>query len=237
MQIDEARRLAELLLREHGLSSWRVVFDRAKTRAGVCRFGERQIGLSAPLTSLHSADEVRNTVLHEIAHALAGPAHHHDASWRAHAAQLGCSTQACLPAGSPRVTAPWTGTCPAGHSIGRHRRPERPISCSRCSPSFDRAHLFSWLFHGREVAMHPRYVAELRRLDFNAVDTSQFASSAPMPAGTSVRITAAGKYHGQVGLVVKRGRTRYHVRLAEGVVTVPFHLASPSGHVAVGAQR
>ena len=164
MEINAARRLAEQLLFEHGLIGWRVTFDRAKTRAGICRFGERQIGLSALLTSLHSADEVRDTVLHEIAHALVGPAHQHDAKWRAQAAELGCSTQACLPADSPRLPAPWTGTCPAGHSIGRHRRPERPASCSRCSPSFDRAHLFSWLFRGREVAMHPRYVAELRTL-------------------------------------------------------------------------
>ena len=85
--------------------------------------------------------------------------------------------------------------------------------------------------------MHPRYVAELRRLDSTAGDTSESASSGRMAVGTSVRITAAGKYHGQVGFVVKRGRTRYHVHLPEGVVTVPFHLASPSGQMAVGAQR
>ena len=85
--------------------------------------------------------------------------------------------------------------------------------------------------------MHPRYVAELRRLDSTAGDTSESANNAWMPVGSSVRITAAGKYHGQVGSVVKRGRTRYHVHLPEGVVTVPFHLASPSGQMAVGAQR
>lgn len=165
MEIDPARQLAEQLLREHGLHGWHIVFDRAKTRAGVCRFRDRVIGLSAPLTRLHSAAEVRDTVLHEIAHALVGPAHKHDAVWRTTAARLGCSARACMPATAPRVAAAWVGTCPAGHSIGRHRRPQRPASCPRCSREFDPAHLFRWLYHGREVVMHPRYAAELRALD------------------------------------------------------------------------
>lgn len=168
MEIDRARQLAQQLLREHGLSDWRVVFDRAKTRAGVCRFRERTIGLSWPLTQLHSPAEVRDTILHEVAHALVGPAHKHDAVWRATAARLGCSARACMPADAPRVAAPWVGTCPAGHSIERHRRPVRPASCPRCSRVFDRDHLFRWLFRGREVAMLPRYVDELRALDSGA---------------------------------------------------------------------
>ncbi len=227
MEIDLARQLAEQLLRDHGLRSYRVVFDRAKTRAGVCRFGEGQIGLSGPLTRLHSPAEVRDTVLHEIAHALVGPGHQHDARWRAQAADLGCSTKACLPPDAPRVAAPWVGTCPAGHPVGRHRRPERPASCPRCSPEFDRNHLFRWLFHGRAVAMHPSYAAQLRALDAPAGGALTTVKGAPVTAGTAVQITAAGKYRGTVGVVVKRGRTRYHVRLGDGVVTVPFHLAGP----------
>ncbi len=225
MEIDGARTLAEHLLREHGLSSWRLVFDRAKTRAGVCRFHQREIGLSGPLTQLHSADAVRDTILHEIAHALVGPTHQHDAVWRAKAAELGCSTKACLPPDAPRVAAPWVGTCPAGHRVGRHRRPERLASCRRCCRGFDPDYLFRWLHHGREVAMHSTYVAQLRSLDDPAGSTPDTTSGAVVVNGTRVRITAAGKYSGTVGVVEKRGRTRYHVRLPAGVVTVPFHLA------------
>lgn len=165
MEIDLARQLAEQLLREHGLSGWQVVFDRAKTRAGVCRFNQRQIGLSGPLTRLHSTEQLRDTVLHEIAHALVGPSSQHDARWRAQAAALGGSTKACLPSDAPRLPAPWVGTCPAGHTTERHRRPKRPSSCRRCSARFHPDYLIRWLFRGREVPMHPGYVAELRRLD------------------------------------------------------------------------
>ena len=74
MEVTRALATGRRLLREHGLDDWTIVADRAKTRAGVCRFAKRQIGLSAPLTTLHSDDEVLDTILHEIAHALVGPA-------------------------------------------------------------------------------------------------------------------------------------------------------------------
>ena len=85
MDLRDAYALAEHLLDHHGLRDWQVAYDSAKRRAGVCRFRDRTIGLSAPLTALHSEDDVRDTILHEIAHALAGPRHGHDATgagWR-----------------------------------------------------------------------------------------------------------------------------------------------------------
>ena len=114
MEIEQARQLAQQLLREHGLTDWRVVFDRAKTRAGVCRFRERTVGLSWPLTQLHSAAEVRDTILHEIAHALVGPTHKHDAVWRATAARLGCSARACMPADPHESPPPGSASAPPG---------------------------------------------------------------------------------------------------------------------------
>ena len=67
MEAREALRLARALLREHGLEDWQVTLDRAKTRAGSCRFHTRTITLSRALTELHSEAEVRETILHEIA--------------------------------------------------------------------------------------------------------------------------------------------------------------------------
>ena len=53
--------MAEELLEEHGLAGWRVQLDSAKRRAGVCRFTDRVIGLSGPITELHSEAEVIDT--------------------------------------------------------------------------------------------------------------------------------------------------------------------------------
>ena len=83
VELRDAFAMAEDLLEHHGLQGWTVAYDGAKRRAGICRFGPKVLGLSAPLTALHSEAEVRDTILHEIAHAIAGPRHGHDATWRA----------------------------------------------------------------------------------------------------------------------------------------------------------
>ena len=207
--------MAEGLLREHGLTGWRVELDNAKRRAGVCRFGDRVIGLSAPLTELHSEDEVRDTVLHEIAHALVGPAHGHDRVWRATAMRIGCSGRRCVDTDSPRVTGSWVGVCPAGHVKDRHRRPERVMSCGACSPKFSVDHVYSWTFDGRPAPMHPNYEAELQAL----LDGRRLHV---LPIGARVRITVPGEHRGRVGRVVRRGRTSYHVRVTEGLLRVAF---------------
>jgi hypothetical protein len=223
MELHDARDLALHLLAEHGLDDWTLRFDRAKRRAGICRYSERVIGLSAPLTHLHSADEVRDTVLHEIAHALAGPNAGHGPRWRSVARRIGCSGERCVSAASPRVVGAWVGVCPQGHTADRHRRPERVLLCRPCGsrPTLER--VFSWSHHGRTVPaelLHPTYAAELAAL-------TRGARLQRLGVGSRARVLAPGVLHGQVGRVVKVGRTRYHLRVRSGVYTVPFGVVEP----------
>lgn len=231
MDLDEAARMARGLLDDHGLRDWTLVFDRAKRRAGICRPHQRQIGLSGPLTRLHDEAEVRDTVLHEVAHALVGPRHGHDAVWRATALRIGCSGRRCSDPDAPTIEGDWAGTCPAGHRVTRHRRPTRPASCTRCSRTFSPEHLLSWTHRGAVVPLGEEYDAALRRV------LAGPAAGAAGPAGASVRpaprvgqrarIVAAGRYEGTVGTVLKRGRTRFHLRVRDQVLTVPFALLEP----------
>lgn len=240
MQIEVARARAESLMREHGLVGWRLVFDGAKMRAGICRADRREIGLSRVLTQLHSEAEVLDTVLHEIAHALVGPKHGHDAEWQAKARAIGCTGQRCVPTSSARAPAAWVGTCPSGHTTSRHRRPERVQSCRRCSTAFDAGALFTWRLHGQSVPMHPRYVAELARVlaaeapGRPGTPGAGRSAPAPVPAtssalavGTEVRLLGSGRFAGLPGTVVKRGRTRYQVQTRSGLVAAPFELVVP----------
>ncbi|WP_028659431.1 SprT-like domain-containing protein [Nocardioides insulae] len=217
MELNAAYDLACALLVEHGLAHWQVTFDAAKRRAGVCDFAERRIGLSAPLTRLHDDAQVRDTILHEIAHALAGPRHAHDQHWRRIAIAIGSSGDRCTPADAPRVPAAWLGVCPSGHVVERHRRPERVASCRECSTTFDLAHALTWTRRGRPARMHPNYEAELDALTRGQAQTR-------FSVGSRVRVSAQGEWQGQQGTVVKLGRTSYHLRVGRSVLRVPFAL-------------
>jgi hypothetical protein len=231
VHLDAAAALALRLMERHGLPGWTLVFDNAKTRAGVCRFDTKQIGLSQPLTRLHAEAEVRDTILHEIAHALVGPGHTHDDVWVRKAREIGCSGTRCVSPGAPQLEGDWVGTCPSGHTTTRHRRPERVLSCPACVPQFSAQALFTWTYRGRPAPMHPVYLAELAQLGGSlAVAAGGVPESgacishrsvrASLPVGTAVVIDGAGPLAGQSGRIFKRGRTRYQVLTASGVISV-----------------
>jgi predicted SprT family Zn-dependent metalloprotease len=223
VDLTRARQLAYSLFARHGLTGWRLVFDNAKTRAGVCRFDVKQIGLSRPLISLYDVEQVTDTVLHEIAHALTGPGHGHDRAWRATARRIGCSGERCMPAEAPSVDGPWTGVCPAGHRTTAHRRPIRVKSCRACSAGFDASAVYTWSHRGRPAEMDSRYTAELIRI--RAGRLPERPAPVPLRIGERVRLTGTGKYAGLAGTVVKRGRTRYQVQTGAGLLSVAFTAA------------
>ena len=226
MDLDAACRLGRELLDLHGLSGWTLVLDRAKRRAGVCRHARREIGLSAPLTALHPEAEVRDTLLHEIAHALVGPRHGHDEVWRAAAHRIGCTGQRCTDPQVPGVEGDWVGSCPAGHRVTRHRRPSRPGSCVTCFRGFSADHLLTWTYRGAPAVMTAGYRAELARVMSRSSEPTLF--DVPARPGDRLRIAAPGsKYDGLTGTLVKRGRTRYHLRVDGGVLAVPFACVRP----------
>ncbi len=220
MEVTRALSTGRRLLREHGLDDWTIVADRAKTRAGVCRFTKRQIGLSAPLTTLHSEDEVLDTILHEIAHALVGPQHGHDAVWRAKAREIGCSGERCVSSDSPRVPGDWVGRCPAGHEKHRHRAPARLMSCGECSRRFDPRHLFSWTYRGRPATLPSTYAAQLAALAATRRPAEQLTAT-PL-VGDLVEVSA-GPWQGLAGEVELVGAVRCQVRVDDDeLVSVPI---------------
>lgn len=235
MQIHQALGLARRLMAEHGLDGWTVVADRAKTRAGVCRFASRQIGLSGPLTELHGEAEVRDTILHEIAHALVGPEHGHDRVWRAKAREIGCSGERCLAPDAPRVPGAWVGTCPAGHRTTRHKAPQRVVTCGHCARRFDLRHLLRWTFNGAVVPMPEVYAAQLRRhLGATAQLAGEAAGEGAGPVfavGDPVRVATPGPWEGLIGELELVAPLRCQVRLGQDLVSFPTSALEPADPV------
>jgi predicted SprT family Zn-dependent metalloprotease len=129
------RNLALELMARHGLEGWKFAFNRRKRALGLCRYGTKAIELSVYLVDANTTDEVRDTILHEIAHAMVGPGHAHDAVWKAKCAEVGAKPERCGEAEMPAGR--WKATCPkCGIGFSRHRRPKRLRGwwCKPCGP-------------------------------------------------------------------------------------------------------
>lgn len=133
MQLEDAEQLALALLAEHGLQGWTFSFDRAKRRLGACNYTSRTISLSRPLTRLNSEAVVRDTLLHEIAHALT-PGGGHGPAWRAKCLELGVAPQRCFAAAEVVTPEPkYLLECPAcGKGYPRHRKTRTRYVCRAC---------------------------------------------------------------------------------------------------------
>ena len=97
MELNVVKMLADKLLDEHGLieKGWCFSFDRAKRRAGSCNFLKKEITIAKAYAKQQEVVEVKNTILHEIAHALVGPQHGHSKIWKQKAIEIGCDASRC----------------------------------------------------------------------------------------------------------------------------------------------
>jgi predicted SprT family Zn-dependent metalloprotease len=138
MKLDDAENLALTLMEDNGLgNTWSFRFDSAKRRCGSCQHGKRTITLSRHFVAMNSEADVEDTILHEIAHALAGFKAGHGVHWQRAAMQIGARPERCaenveMPEGGIEgVCAP---DCTVRHT--RHRMPPKRLAnayqCNRC---------------------------------------------------------------------------------------------------------
>lgn len=123
-----------------GMSGWTFGFDRARRRAGCCRYYAKGGVITLSVHYLYRNagkwEEITDTILHECAHALVGPDHGHDAVWQAKCIEIGCKPVRCYD--SEEVDMPkgnWQATCPGcRRTFHRHRRTRTKLHCRACGP-------------------------------------------------------------------------------------------------------
>lgn len=128
--LSETRKLAGELMARHGLSQWSFQFDDASRRAGVCKHATKVLSLAREFALVAPSSEVRNTILHEIAHALVGPKHNHDQVWKDQARAIGCTGERChdVKFAPPR----YIKSCPQCGWYATGNQQKRSWVCGQC---------------------------------------------------------------------------------------------------------
>lgn len=129
MNLEKAKNLAIELLNEHESNDWKFRFNSRKSANGVCSHTKKTIYLSTVLTEVRDESNVKNTILHEIAHAIAGQGHGHNDYWRNIALSIGCNAERCSN-DSVLIKARYTAECGGcGHIHIAHRKLKRTSWC------------------------------------------------------------------------------------------------------------
>tara|TARA_Y100001951_G_C11121069_1_gene172797 strand:+ start:83 stop:577 length:495 start_codon:yes stop_codon:yes gene_type:complete len=132
MKLTETILLARELMEKHKLDGWKLKFDESKSHLGQCRYSEKSIYLSYPYVEINDEKIIRNTILHEIAHALAGSGHGHNRIWKTIARHIGCTGDRCT-RGAERPRGKWTRHCEnCGYEVQSHRRTSKARACGEC---------------------------------------------------------------------------------------------------------
>lgn len=139
MDLVEAKGRALQMLSEHGLHDWTHEWDRAKRRFGSCNYTYQIITQSSVLVHLNGEHRFEQNMLHEIAHALAGPGTGHGPKWKRIAREIGFTGERCYDAETTVTPKPpyllICETC--GQNSPRHRRSNKAYACGKCCKKYN----------------------------------------------------------------------------------------------------
>lgn len=151
MELEEAEEMAWTYLSHYNLDNWGFEFDNAKRRYGQCRYRTKTISLSRELTKLNSRERVRNTILHEIAHAFTR-GHKHDTVWRNACVEVGCEPKRT--SNGATIKRPYTAICgTCGNKSKGFRRND--VACKKCcnehnEGKYDKKFKLKWVKNGNK---------------------------------------------------------------------------------------
>lgn len=135
---NQVEHLARSLIAQHlghRVPPWTFRWNRRKSAIGVCNYRYRRIEFSEQY--LHLPDEeVRDTVLHEIAHALAGSDAKHGPRWQYVARQIGAKAERVRNLPLDQGPLPqWVTVCDQcsrATAVTYRRRTDRVLARRRC---------------------------------------------------------------------------------------------------------
>ena len=134
MNQTEAVKFALQKFVQHGLMDWGVkISARMRRISGCCDYRKREIRLASWIFQPGAGEKIRDTILHEIAHAMT-PGAHHGPAWKVAAMAIGAKPNRCFNAddyGMVRPQGRYSVTCAGcGRTHYKHRRTDRAYKCN-----------------------------------------------------------------------------------------------------------
>ncbi len=137
MDIQEAKLMGQELIIKHNLFAWEFKLDDAKTRFGLCNHTKKTISVSKYLAVLNDEREIRDTILHEIAHALVGVRNGHNMKWKLKCVEIGCKPNRTYSRTIINPPKKWTSYCDTcGKEVARYKRAN--VACGKCCDKHNR---------------------------------------------------------------------------------------------------
>lgn len=151
MSPEKALQLTHDLLKEHGVDGWDVAFDNSVYNQGITDPSRMTIFLSKHFLVEDSDKEIRDTILHEVAHVLAGCHEKHGKKWIKIVEQLGGKPMAKSYVNT--VPYRYVGTCGSGCSLAyRHRMVKSATYlCMTCNEEISWSETQEWKSHVKKL--------------------------------------------------------------------------------------
>ncbi len=116
---------------------WAFSWIKTKRTMGVCDYQLRTVSASSVYVGRASVEQLEDTVLHEVAHAIAGYSAGHGLAWQAACVRIGAEPKRLFDASSISPPCTWTMDCPSCDGPQRKLfakpRSRRQESCIHCS--------------------------------------------------------------------------------------------------------
>lgn len=154
MKLIDAEILANKLMQEHGLIDLGWTFNWLKSSHvfGRCSYTPKNISLSLELVRLNEPLKVTDTILHEIAHAIAGYKAGHGADWKKVCVKIGCRPVACFDS-TIAITSRTKFISVCNNCNKEHiSHDQKPIYCY-CQISKDKKEFLNWA--SRTISSQP----------------------------------------------------------------------------------
>ena len=133
MDLEQLKGIAVRELKANSLRGWTFGLADTGRRLGVCKYRQKRIEVAEYYARNSPPETVLDTLRHEIAHAIAGPAARHGPAWKAVAIRLGATPRSCETSHRAVVKpGDWQATCPACEKTAHLYRRPKSLGGYRC---------------------------------------------------------------------------------------------------------